>query len=123
MPLGVEILEREGVGDFLTRRAKNRKKFHAFLKNLGEVGEEVALERAMHAHTFAEFGDLDELVGLMGWGAFAWGEGGGIWLFGIVMRAREIVGLWAAGLWRVRCVGQILVRIFLERFCRRGFWG
>ena len=113
MPLGVESLEREGVGDFLTRRAKNRKKLHAFLKNLGEVSEEVALERAMHADAFAKLGDLDEL---RGWGAFAWGEGGGIWFFGIVR-------LWVAGLRRVRCVGQILVRIFLERFCRRGFWG
>ena len=52
----------------------------------------------MHADTFAKLGDLDELMGLMGWGAFAWGEGGGIWLFGIVR-------LWAMGLWRARCVG------------------
>ena len=102
MPLGVESLEREGVGDFLTRRAKNRKKLHAFLKNLGEVSEEVALERAMHTHTFAKLGDLDEL---MGRGEFAWGEGGGIWLLGIVMREREIVGLRAAGLWRASRAG------------------
>ena len=98
MPLGVESLEREGVGDFLARRAKNRKKFHAFLKNLGEVSEEVALECAMHTDAFAEFSDLDELMSLMGWGAFAWGEGDRIWLFGIV-------GLWAVGLWRASCVG------------------
>ena len=122
MPLGVESLECEGVGDLLIGRAKNRKKLHAFLKNLGEVSEEVALERAMHADTFAELGDLDEL---MGWGAFTWGEGGGIWLFGIV-----VVGLWAAGLWRAReivrlwrasCVGWILLRDFWRRFVRRGF--
>ena len=46
----------------------------------------------MHTDAFAKLGDLDELVGR---GAFALGEGGRIWLFGIVMRAREIVGLWA----------------------------
>ena len=105
MPLGVESLECEGVGDLLIGRAKNRKKLHAFLKNLGEVSEEVALERAMHTDAFAKLGDLDELMGLMGWGAFAWGEGGGIWLFGIVMRAREIVGLWAVRLWCASCGG------------------
>ena len=113
MPLGVESLESEGVGDFLIGRAKNRKKLYALLKNLGEVSEEVALERAMHADAFTKLSDFYEL---MGWGGLAWGEGGRIWLFGIVMRGREIVRLW-----RVRCVGWILLRGFLGRFVWRGF--